>query len=326
MKGKYKHRILHAAATVRREWLRFRLTTLIDWEPLHEPESGCTAIIGVCSRLPDILIANLRCLRAARWPELKYVIVVLDCVQSSFPFRFVENVLGAFPEFDLRFLYYSTEQSSFVEECKLPYVYAWLSWCIGLKHAKTSEVLFHDYDALVFNRALGDRYGKFIKSKAKVQGVSWYFGNGIDKGDQLATTYEAFMDTSWLRSAKPVTLFNRVRVIEGRSVDFDITLERQYSSLAREERMVVPMRLQDLVHPSQMIYQYTMFRRYPGAALPCFSIPIIPFFSYVSGRREFIEHATRALHSGRIEDLDLLADGTRYQLIIINRRTGRLAA
>ena len=66
-----------------------------------------------------------------------------------------------------------------------------------------------------------------------------------------------------------------------------------------------------MVHPSQMIHQYTMFRRSPGAALPCSSIPMIPFFSYLSGRSANIERATQMLQHTRRENMDLLGDGTR---------------
>ena len=62
----------------------------------------------------------------------------------------------------------------------------------------------------------------------------------------------------------------------------------------------------DLVHPTQMIHQYTMFRREPGAALPCFSIPVIPFFSYLSGDPSYMERSVTG-----IDAENFLGDGTR---------------
>ena len=72
-----------------------------------------------------------------------------------------------------------------------------------------------------------------------------------------------------------------------------------------------------LIHPSQMIHQYTMFRQSPNAVLPCFAIPQIPFFRYLSGRKEAIDHATRELASMKRDNLNLLGDGTRINLSML---------
>jgi hypothetical protein len=318
MKGKHRQWFVHALAMLNRERLRYRAARLIDWKPLVDPSGGCTAIVGVCSKLPDVLMANLRCLWAWKWPELKQVLVVVDCVKGSFPARIEHDVTTAFPELTIEFLYYSADQSSFAESLKLPFIYAWLSWCIALKHTSTAHVLFHDYDALVLGPALHERYRAFLASAAKVQGITWYQGNGVETQDHLASTYEAFMDTMWLRSSQPVALFNKLRVVRGRSVDFDITLDLQ-RLLSPDQRTIAPMKSEELLHPSQMIHQYTMFRRSRAAsALPCFSMPLIPFFGRVSGRTESIEHATRALELGKREDVNLLGDGTRVNLSMLN--------
>jgi hypothetical protein len=312
MRGKYKNRFVHTLATIKRERLRSRLANLVEWEPIVAPESGCTAIVGVCSKLPEVLTANLRCLWSSRWPELKRTVAVVDSLKEAFPAQVVEDVAVAFPELRVEFHYYSAEQVSLAESLRLPHIYAWLSWCIALKYTTTSHVLIHDYDALVFGSALAERYQSFVASGAKVQGVAWYNSNGVEMADRLATTFEAFMDTMWLRSSKPIALFNKIRAIGGRSVDFDTTLDHQHRYLSPTERTITPMTLEELVHPSQMLAQYTMFRRSPpGAALPSFSIPMIPYFRYLSGRANAIEQATRALQYGKREDLDFLGDATR---------------
>lgn len=318
MKGKHKNFVVHALAALNREHLRSKVATLIDWEPLVNPQSGCTAIIGACSKLPDVLMANLRCLQTSKWPELKRTVVVVDCVENAFPTRVEQDVTAAFPELKAKFLFYSAKQSSFAEAHQLPYIYSWLSWCIALKHTSTAHVLFHDYDALVFGSALCDRYKSFVTSAALVQGISWYAGNGIEKNDHLATTFEAFMDVAWLRSSKPIALFNKVRIVKGRSIDFDTTLDLQQRQLSSKQRTIVPMKHDELIHPSQMIHQYTMFRRSPGATLPCYSIPQIPFFCYLSGRKEALDHATRELQLRKREGVDLLGDGTRINLSMLN--------
>ena len=80
----------------------------------------------------------------------------------------------------------------------------------------------------------------------------------------------------------------------------------------------MPMGPDDLVHPSQMIHQYTMFRRSPAAALPCFAMPTISFFAYLSGDTGALDSASRALGFGRRDDVDLLGDGTRINLSMLN--------
>jgi hypothetical protein len=314
MQGKHRHPIVHALATLERNWLRHRLAHCVDWLPLVSPEEGCTAIIGVCSRLPQVLLANLRCLAAVRWPALKRVILVVDCEQAHFPAEIQHEIETTYAALNPDFFYYSPAQSALAEKLKLPFVYSWLSWCIGLKYTTTEHVLFHDYDALLLGRATADRYAAFIRTKARVQGIAWYKSNGIEASDQLATTFEAFMQTSWLRSAQPIALFNKLRVFGNRSIDFDTTLDLQHTRLSPSERTIEPMSQQQLVHPSQMIHQYTMFRRNPGARLPSFSIPMIPFFSYLGGASDAIAKATSALELSPRGAVYLLADDTLINL------------
>jgi hypothetical protein len=313
MRGKYKNQLTHRLATWHREWLRRRVARLIDWEPLSEAETGCTAIMGACSKLPDVLLPNLRLLYASRWPELRRVIVVVDCEKCPFWERIEIEVRSAFPDLEIECLYYSASQAAFAESQKLPFIYAWLSWCIALKRTNTAHVLFQDYDALLLGPTLGERYRIYLSSGARVQGVTWYQNNGVEAEDRLATTFEAFMDTVWLRSSHPVALFNKLRMVEGRSIDFDITLDLQ-RLLSPEQRTIAPMKLEELVHPSQMIHQYTMFRRSPARVLPCFAMPMIPFFGYLSGRSGALDHAIRELTVGKRDNLNLLGDGTRINL------------
>jgi hypothetical protein len=321
MRGKHPNLLKHGLATLRRELLRHQIDSAVQWEPLRDAEPGCTALIGVCSKLSDILLANLRCLWKAPWPQLKRVILVVDTTRPNFPIQIEHDVRSRFHDIEADFHYYSEQQSATAESAKLPYVYSWLSWCIALQNVRTAHVLFHDYDALILDRTLRQRYELFSRSVAKVQGIGWYEGNGIETEDHLATTFEAFMDARWLRSFRPIDLFNKMRLIEGRSIDFDTTLDLQHRTLRREERAAVPMQMSELVHPSQMIHQYTMFQRSPGARLPCFSIPMIPFYRYLAGRPEALEYAVQAVANGERENLDLLGDGSRFnfsQLTIAN--------
>lgn len=313
MRGKYRNPLAFAAAWGMRERLRHRLAPIVRWSPLGAARPGCTAIVGMCSRLPDVLPANLRCL-AASWPELRAVIVTVDAQQLPRQAAIEDaaaRILGAVP---VRFLYYSAEQSRLAERLKLPYVYSWLSWCLAIAQVDTEHVLIHDYDALVLGDTLRQRYDRFRASSAVVQGISWYASNGIEPSDALATTFEQFAQTAWLRSLRPIDLFNKVGRLDGRSVDFDTSLDAQHRLLERQRRDIMPMDIEQLVHPSQMIHQYTMFRRHPARRLPCFSMPMIPFFSYLGGDEGAIERAAAALQREAHTDVDLFGDGTRINL------------
>jgi hypothetical protein len=174
--------------------------------------------------------------------------------------------------------------------------------------------LIHDYDALVFGGTLRRRYEEFVKSGAAIQGVSWYAVNGLVSNDRLATTFEAFAQVPWLRSLPPVSLFNKIGIKDGRSIDYDTTLYIQDRLLRPEQRTCMPMDLEELVHPSQMIHQYTMFRKFPGRPLPSFSMPMLPLFAALSGKPEAFDDAARSLRSAPRGAVDLAGDGTPMNL------------
>jgi hypothetical protein len=307
MQGKHSSILKHAAAWLYRERVRRQLSPLVSWRPLTAPEPGCTAI------LPRVLGANLRCLIAARWPELRRIIIAVDATREAFPLD-ADELMSTYPGIEIDVVHYSTEQSRFAEDIKLPFVYSWMSWSIALAQVKTRDVLIHDYDALVFGETLSRRYAEFTSSGAAIQGVSWYAVNGLAAGDRLATTFEAFANAQWLRSLPPVSLFNKIGVKDGRSIDYDTTLHIQDRLLRPEQRTCMPMDLEELVHPSQMIHQYTMFRKFPGRPLPSFSMPMLPLFAALSGRPEAFDDAARSLRSAPRDAVDLANDGTPMNL------------
>jgi len=313
MQGKHSSIIKHGAAWLYRERVRHQLSSLVSWSPLTEPASGCTAIIGMCSRLPQVLGANLRCLVAARWPELQRIVIAVDATREAFPLA-EADLLAMAPGLEIKVVHYSEEQSRYAENVKLPFVYSWMSWSIALAEVRTRDVLIHDYDALVFGDTLRSRYMEFLRSGATIQGVSWYAVNGLAAEDRLVTTFEAFVQTSWLRSLPPVSLFNKIGIKDGRSIDYDTTLHIQDRLLRPEQRTCMPMNLDELVHPSQMIHQYTMFRKFPGQPLPSFSMPMLPLFATLSGNVDAFDKAILSLGSALRDAVDLAGDGTHMNL------------
>lgn len=312
MRGKHSNPFKFGVAWVYREWLRARIRGLVQWTPLAAPEPGCTAIIGMCSRLPDVMAANLRCLHQSRWPELTSIVIAVDTVRTAAHPQMESEARAICPELEIEFVYYSAAQSAAANKVQLPFVYSWLSWCLALRQVTTRNVLIHDYDALILGPTLAERYSEFVVSGAAVQGISWYDGNGVLPDDRLATTFETFVDAAWVRSLSPISLFNKMRVKKGRSIDFDTSLDVQDRLLPLAKRTIVPMNEDEIVHPSQMIHQYTMFRRLPGRPMPCFSMPMIPFFAYLSGKKNAMAYATEALARQHRHNVDIVGDGTQF--------------
>ena len=311
MTGKYKNWPQLIRAYGIRESVRVRLNRVVSWDPLTDAKPGCTAVIGMCHRLPDVLLGNVRCLVNAAWPELSEIIIVVDGVRGCIDAELERSAIALGGRINVRVEYYTAAQNNLAEALKLPYVFAWLSWSIGFSQCLTRHALIHDYDALVFGDALSRRYAEFASSQASIQGIRWYAGNGVEPEDKLATTFEAFVDVPWLRSHAPSTSFHKVRYRDGRSFDYDTLLDLQHNFTPVEQRTIMHMDEEEMVHPSQMIHQYTMFRRHPGKQLPCYSIPMIPFFEYFSGSREAIAQVLERVDKRQGAIVDFVGDGTQ---------------
>jgi hypothetical protein len=314
MKGKYQNHLSFFLAKAYKIWLRYRIKNIVSWSRGARLDPGCTAVIGMCSQLPGILAANLTCLSKSRWSDLKEVLIVVDGKQGVLAEGFEKTILNKFSELNITFLYYDERQANLTEKIKLPYIYSWLSWCIAFSQVKTQTVLIHDYDALVLGNFFEERYLEFQKSGAKIQGIAWYNRNGIVVSDRLATTFEAFVDVAWIKSFSPIQLFNKVEKYKDKTVDYDSLLDIQANHTPESQRTIMPMDLNKLVHPSQMIHQYTMFCKFPGKTLPCFSIIMIPFFNFLSGDESALEKATQAILQGKRESMDLFGNRVKINL------------
>lgn len=277
-------------------------------------EVGCTVIIGMASRLPYVLIANLICLSSIDWTELKKVNIAVDTTKGALPKKFEEHVKNKFPSLNIDFFYYNFLQAFLSEKFKLPYIFSWLSWCIGINNARTNCIFLHDYDALVFGKSISIRYDRFKENRSIFQGIAFYNNNGIVLEDRIATTFEAFIDLKWCLSLKPIDIFNKVGKIKGRYVDFDTFLYAQSRLPIKGSIAVEHMDSHDLVHPTQMIHQYTMFRRYPSRKLPCYAIIILPFYNYLGGKEDALLYAAENLTNSVGLVVDLIGDNTKFNL------------
>jgi hypothetical protein len=299
------------SAYVRREIVRRRIRGLVSWPKGNSLEEGCTAVIGMCSRLPHVLPANLSCLNSAKWPDLKRVIITVDTTEDAFDAQWAQHIRNKFPSLNVTLLFYSPRQRRVASKMKLPYVYSWLSWAIALRECRTKVALFHDYDALILSDHLGKRYRQFLEAGSLVQGIAWYDANGLAAEDRLATTFEAFVDVTWLRRFEPIQMFNKVSTMKRRRVDFDTLLELQATCSSPSERDIYPTNLTDIVHPTQMIHQYTVYQKHPGMPWHCSALMMIPFFYYFSGQRESLKLSAARVKAARSKIVDLLGDGSQ---------------
>lgn len=316
---KYKTYLHYLVAKVYKDQRRRQIAKIFAWQPLPPLEDGCTAIIGMCSRLPHLLAANLHCLNQCQWEQLKAVIVTVDAEKTALPDDFAEEIIAKFPQLKISFHYYTPEQARYTVKAKDPYVYSWLSWCTCLNYVTTKHVLIHDYDALVLG-GLAQRYQHFVESAAKIQGIMWYKSEGLKESDRLATTFEAFADTTWIRSFPPVMSYNRVTTYQGRQVNFDTFLEIQALHTPESQRTIMPMANTELSHPSQMITQYMRFKNTPAKPLACSAIIMIPFFHFLAGQKEAITQATAALQQQNPYHIELVGDGVQFNLAQLNTK------
>jgi len=319
MKGKYKNIFLYLLSFFNRELLRFRLSKLIRWRDKEELKPGCSIIIGMCHLLPEIILANLKCLEKFLWKEVDEIIVVVDSIKGCLSDDLVDKARALCGDVSIEFCYYTKKQADVSEKIKLPYVFAWLSWVIGVAKCKNKTFLIHDYDALIIDNSLSLRYQQFIFDSAYMQGIKWYEGNGINATDKLATTFEAFVSKEWVIKYKPIMMFHKIAIFNGVSKDYDILLYMQEFYSPIENRKKYEMSETSLMHPSQMIHQYTMFRRDPNIAQPCYSFILIPFFEWLAGKNEMLIKTTKRIKERDGSLVDILGTGINYNLIKLNK-------
>ena len=318
MIGKYSSLVKYIIAYIYRQYTKKRISSLVAWDKHKELSPGCTAIIGMCHLLPEVLIGNLRCLYDSSWPDLKEVIITVDSVEGCLPDGIEKKAREILKEIDCKFIYYTKHQAEVAEKIRLPFVFSWLSWSICIQNCKTTHALIHDYDALLLGDVLSAKYNTFKEQKDFAQGISWYNGNGVEEVDHLATTFELFVDIEWLLKFPPIDMFNQIGMIGKRTVDFDTLLYIQEKKIPENKRSIVKIPEESLVHPSQMIHQYTMFRRFPNKPMPSFSIILIPFFEWFSGKESALSAVCERMKARNETCVDLLGIGAQWDLALLS--------
>ena len=295
MRGKYDNRIKYLLTKARRWVVRRVIRGLPSWRPMASPQDGYTVVIGCNTRLSAMLGCNLDLIARQRRDNLREVIVVFDRPADEAAKRLEEEVAARFDGLAIRFVYYTRAQAAKLQRIGWAWCYAWLSWCLGMAEARTRWVLLHDFDALpLCDRFFEQRYAGAIDSGAQYYGIRWYEGNGVEQSDRLTTTFEMVLDAAFVRERfEPIDLFNMVTMHNGRSVDFDTLL---YAQAVAGRSAMDPADPEDLVHPSQMICQFThLVERGELIAPENHSLLMIPYYVYLSGVGEPLERISEQL-------------------------------
>ncbi len=295
MRGKYSNWFSYQAARLRRAPMVAKLRGLVEWEPLTNPEEGYTVVIGCMAALPDVAVMNLNLIQRMRTTSLRRVILVFDRPVSQMPEGLLERIESARGEIPVTVLNYSEHQYDVARSIQWGWVYAWMSWTTGIAHATTRHVLLHDLDAMPVNPDFFERRYQLAKNSGRdFFGIRWYKGNGIEPEDQLTTTFEMVLDAQTIRAkTRPIDGFNDIRVHKGRSVDLDTFLGSQIVVGNSGE---APIDEGDMVHPSQMICQYTdLIAGRNTAPMPKTNLPLVPAYMHLGGHSEPMLEITRHL-------------------------------
>lgn len=241
----------------RRAGMQTRLLGLVSWQSLSSPSPGYTVVIAAMHRLWPVLVANLQLIARMDLTGMREVVVVFDCEEQEIP-RVVRDQIAdlAGRGLKVRLMGYTAKQAAVARSIQWGWVYSWMSWCIGIGSASTRWVLLHDLDALPIDEKLFQHLAQTAqRHDVQFQGARFYAGCGVVADMGLVTTFEMVLDAQWLRGhSVPYDGFNKVRIVDGRSVDFDTFLSVQRRA---PRRRVEPIAEHQLVHPSQLVCQYT---------------------------------------------------------------------
>lgn len=273
--------------SVKRTPITRRLPGLVKWTPLEAPRDGYTVVIAAMHRLWPVAVANLELIARMQRVSMHEVIVVLDTDAEGVPTPLRTAIQRLRDDgLPVRLLHYTQRQLQVTRSIQWGWVYSWLSWSIGIGAAETRRVILHDLDALPIDGGLFERLHWAAEgSGAQFQGIRPYQGNGITREMNLVTTFELVLDAEWVRSnAEPHEGFNQIAVIDGRYVDFDTWLAVQHRAPVRT---IEPVGSESLVHPSQLICQFTDHVAGRGdRTSPTNRLPILAYFVHL-GDPEF---------------------------------------
>lgn len=286
-----------------REGLRAIIKPLVTWEPMRAPREGYSVLIGCHRELGDLLLATLRSLSRQRATHCREVILSFDGLASELGASFEEKAREMAGSLPLRFLYCTPKDLRIARRIDWGPVYAWMNWSRGLAACTTRHALLHDLDALLIDpEVFESRYAAILDRSVEYLGIAYHGGGGTVPEDRLARTFELMLDAAFVRAHhQPLDVFNKMWTIRDarggvRRVEFDTFLYCQHT---RGRRDALPMGEEQMVHPSNMIGQYTDFRNKRPRIPPNTNLPMIPYYELVGGNPTNVREVVRQLRASK---------------------------
>jgi hypothetical protein len=302
------------AKQLKRFPLHLLIRRLASWEPLDGAEPGYTVVLACMGTLAPLATANVRLAAMQVYTRLLEMILVFDCPLSRIPDSAWEAIRECSRSVRIRNIGYNDWQHVVTSLIKWGWVYSWLSWSLAVAHARTRAVIIHDLDALPLDRRFFESlYDHWLEEGAVFCGISRYCGGGVTEEMHLVRTPELVLDAHYLRERfRPFDLFNKLRLVDGRVVDFDTMLHVQAQSPRCAVRGIDATQY---VHPSQVICNYTDFvagrKSFEGA---CHSLLMLPYLLYLGGHSAMLcavgsQLANQSATSIRLYNRRLYIDG-----------------
>jgi len=262
--------------------------------------------------LAEVVLANLSALERCELAAAREIILVFDCELQSVPEEVKKAATRLARRVPTRILGYSPWQLHVARKIDWGWVYAWLSWCIGIGAAGTRRVQLHDLDALALDSKFFDRlHAHAEQEKLQFLGVHYYEGSGVTRAMRLPMTFELSLDAAWLRATfHPVDVFNKLRIVDGRVIDFDTMLWLEWQTPARS---VLPISETQILHPSQMICNYIDLRRRGHVILgkQPHNLLMLPWFLHLGGNSELLRVVGQQLAVPGTESVSMLDQQAR---------------
>ena len=294
----------------RKEWTRspmhLLLRNLVSWEQLKRADPGYTVVIASMAALAPLVVANLRLAARQSSARMRELILVIDCPADRIPDTIQATVRECSEFMRIRVIAYTDWQHFVARRLNWGWAYSWLSWSLGIAHSATRALIIHDLDALpIFPGLFESLYDNWLDSGAEFCGIKQYRGNGVSDEMNLVTTFELALDAGYLRERfRPFDLFNKLRLMEGRLIDFDTMLHVQLQSRKRALREVFQSHL---VHPSGVVCQYTdLVAGRTTFARRSHNLLMLPYFFFLGGDSAMLFSVSPQLRRMNSETIRLL--------------------
>jgi hypothetical protein len=278
-----RNRLRFSVKQLKRLPVNLMIRNLVNWEPQATPEAGYSVAVACMRELAPIAIANMKMCARLNLKRMHEMILVFDCPIDQVPAAIVDAVQELSSSFAIRLVGYERGQHCVARLIAWGWVYSWISWCLAIRYARTRAVIIHDLDALPLAPDFFERlFDHWADETPEFCGIRTYVGNGVTEEMGLVTTYELVLDAWYLRQRiRPFDLFNKLRLVNGRIVDFDTMLFEQWRSTRPAVRCVSEL---DLVHPSQLICQHTDLRSGRSDLRGRdHMLPVLVYFLYLGG-------------------------------------------